>query len=160
MKELIIDNSCDFNWSPKVSVDGNLDYERISVREDDGTIHVIYVGDNWDEKVWKSMLSNYNKKSHPTAINLTDLADTETPAPEAGIWKLISPSGKAYCEVSPIKCVSKEMKERVPEKVAMARILRGLFFNPCDMCETWSKECWKTCHELKLLKDVVERLRL
>lgn len=42
--------------------------------------------------------------------------------PEAGQWRLTSPSGNSYFADSPIKCLQAEQHDRIPADVAMARI--------------------------------------
>lgn len=46
----------------------------------------------------------------------------DTPKPQAGTWTLVAPDGRQWKAESPLKCVSKEMLERVPPQVALERI--------------------------------------
>ena len=46
----------------------------------------------------------------------------ETPKPQFGTWTLTAPDGRTWKADSPLRCVSIEMRERVPAHVAMARI--------------------------------------
>jgi len=64
-RDLIIDNCCTFTTAPKAMRDGNIDYERISIHHDDGSIEVIYTGNYWDEKSWLKQISAYEKQTHP-----------------------------------------------------------------------------------------------
>lgn len=54
------------------------------------------------------------------------IADTPTPKAQEGEWTLTAPDGRQWKADSPLKCVSNEIKERVPADVAMARIRREL----------------------------------
>lgn len=54
------------------------------------------------------------------------IADTPTPKAQEGEWTLTAPDGRQWKADSPLKCVSNEIRERVPPDVAMARINREL----------------------------------
>lgn len=51
----------------------------------------------------------------------------ETPKAQEGIWTLIAPDGRKWQAENPIKVVTKEQRERVPEHIAIKRILKALF---------------------------------
>lgn len=55
-----------------------------------------------------------------------DLADTPTPPPQEGEWTLTAPDGRSWKARAPVACVSKEMRERVPADVGLARIMRAV----------------------------------
>jgi hypothetical protein len=69
------------------------------------------------------------------------LADTPTPKAQAGTWTLTAPDGRTWQADSPLKCVSAELRERVPADIALARIereIRTAQETPaeCGECET------------------------
>lgn len=45
---------------------------------------------------------------------------------EQGVWTLTSPSGRTWQADNPLKCASREQRERVPEHIAMERILAAV----------------------------------
>jgi len=51
---------------------------------------------------------------------------TDTPKAQQGIWKLIAPDGREWWGESPLTIVAMEQRERVPEEVAVERILDSL----------------------------------
>ena len=51
----------------------------------------------------------------------------ETPKAQEGIWTLVAPDGRKWQAESPIKVVAAEQRERVPEHVAVERILVAAF---------------------------------
>lgn len=52
------------------------------------------------------------------------LADTPTPKAQEGEWTLTAPDGRTWKADSPLKCCAKELRERVPADVSLARIFR------------------------------------
>lgn len=51
---------------------------------------------------------------------------SETPKPQAGTWTLIAPDGRTWKADSPLRCVAIEQRERVPDHIAMARIIAAV----------------------------------
>lgn len=51
------------------------------------------------------------------------IADCFTSKPEAGVWKLISPSGIEFTADSPLRCCQLESRQRIPAEVALARVI-------------------------------------
>lgn len=60
-----------------------------------------------------------------TDQQVTALAATPTPAQE-GTWTLMAPDGRLWTGVNPQTCLRRELDERVPPLVALARIRRAM----------------------------------
>lgn len=61
-----------------------------------------------------------------------------TPQPQEGTWILTAPDGTIFESSSPMLCCREEQKTRVPERVAMARLLHSL--STCSLCGTGEPE--------------------
>jgi len=76
----------------------------------------------------------------------------ETPKAQEGIWTLIAPDGRKWEDSSPIKVITKEQRERVPEHIAIKRILKALFneegqqveFHDCERKKMYCNGCGYT----------------
>jgi len=58
----------------------------------------------------------------------------ETPKPQEGTWTLIAPDGRKWEDDSPIAVVTKEQRERVPERIAIQRVLDALSDHDPEVC--------------------------
>jgi len=61
---------------------------------------------------------------------MNELAAKPTPKPLAGTWTLTAPDGRTWQADNPLRCCSKELHERVPANVALARILNTAKLSP------------------------------
>ena len=58
----------------------------------------------------------------------------ETLKPQKGTWTLIAPNGRKWEADNPIAVVSKEQRERVPEHIAVQRILDAINTHDPEIC--------------------------
>ena len=67
----------------------------------------------------------------------------ETPKPMNGTWTLTAPDGRTWQADSPLRCVGAEQRERVPEDLALARVLAAAsepMTNPWQPMKTAPKD--------------------
>lgn len=80
-----------------------------------------WFGHNWrDEKEFVSC-----KRCHEVMAKRDLSKPTRYPA-QKGTWTLIAPNGRKWTAETPLACVGKEQRERIPPSVALERILRGV----------------------------------
>ncbi len=69
----------------------------------------------------------------------------DTQKAQKGTWTLIAPDGRKWQDESPLKVAAKEMRERVPERVGVQRILDAIGVpQPDDSANVWMCACGYT----------------